>query len=91
MYFVYILMSLKDEQFYIGITEDVKMRFKNHIDGRVVSTRSRRPLKLIGYEFYWYKKEAGLREKYLKSSDGRKEIRLRYKQTISKLRIDEKS
>ncbi len=85
MYFVYVLISLRDKQFYVGITEDVKMRFKNHIEGKVISTRSRRPLKLVGYEFYWYKKEAGAREKYLKSSDGRKKMKLRYKQTIDKL------
>ena len=85
MYFVYVLMSLKDKQFYVGITKDVKMRLKNHVEGEVISTRNRRPLKLIGYEFYWFKKEAGAREKFLKSSDGRKEIRLRYKQTMEKL------
>jgi len=45
---------------------------KEHNFGKVSFTRARRPLKLIGYEAYNYKKEAENREGYLKSSDGKK-------------------
>ena len=78
-YYVYVLVSLKDKKFYVGLTENIKIRFNNHVVGKVRSTKNRRPLKLIGYEVYIMKKDAGRREKYLKSSDGRKEIRIRYK------------
>ncbi|MBU2635408.1 GIY-YIG nuclease family protein, partial [Patescibacteria group bacterium] len=30
MYYVYILLSKKDNDFYIGFTEDLKQRIKRH-------------------------------------------------------------
>lgn len=77
MYYVYILISQKDKNFYVGYSEDLKRRIQNHMDGRVESTKNRLPLKLICYEAYLTKKEAMRREKYLKSSDGRKDLRKR--------------
>jgi putative endonuclease len=50
MYYTYVLQSEKDNAFYIGFTEDLKLRFEHHSKGQVVSTRNRRPLKLIYYE-----------------------------------------
>lgn len=44
---------------------------------KVESTRNRKPMKLLCYEAYLTKGEAMRREKYLKSSDGRKDIRKR--------------
>lgn len=84
MHYVYILVSLKDKNFYVGLTKDLKLRLKKHIDGMVASTKNRRPLKLIGYEAYLFKQEAGAREKYLKSNDGRKEMKIRFKQSLTK-------
>ncbi len=87
MHFVYILISLKDKKFYVGMTGNLKERLKQHYEGVVFSTRSRRPLKLIGYEVYFEKHEAAMREKYLKTSDGRKEMRIRFKQSLENLKI----
>ncbi|MBI5872865.1 MAG: GIY-YIG nuclease family protein [Candidatus Omnitrophica bacterium] len=50
MYYVYVLLSLKDKKFYIGFSEDVKKRLADHNAGRNTSTKPRRPLKLIYYE-----------------------------------------
>lgn len=47
MYFVYILKSLKDGNFYIGRTNDLERRLGEHNRGRVRSTKSRRPFILI--------------------------------------------
>ncbi len=49
MAYVYLLKSLKDLKNYIGSTPDVFARFKLHENGKVESTKYRRPLKLIGY------------------------------------------
>ncbi|KKQ27027.1 MAG: hypothetical protein US42_C0016G0012 [Candidatus Magasanikbacteria bacterium GW2011_GWC2_37_14] len=84
MYYVYILLSLKDKKFYIGSTKDLRLRKSEHDNGKVDSTKHRRPLSLICYEAYPTKTEALLREKYLKTSDGRKEIRVRLKITLQK-------
>ena len=50
MYYVDVLLSLKDRKFYIGFSEDIKKRLADHSAGRNTSTKSRRPFKLIYYE-----------------------------------------
>jgi len=77
MYYVYILLSLKDKKFYVGYTSALKRRLIEHKNGKVKSTKNRRPLKLLCFEAYLFKKEAMNREKFLKSSDGRKDLRKR--------------
>ena len=64
---VYILKSEKDKKCYIGSTNDLRNRLKEHNNGRVFSTRSRRPLILIYYEAYRSEKDARNREKTLKN------------------------
>ena len=83
-YFVYVLLSQKDNNFYVGLTKNLKLRLKTHLEGGAESTRNRRPLVLIGYEVYVDKHDAAAREKYLKSSDGRKEIRIRFKRELAR-------
>jgi putative endonuclease len=82
MYYVYVLISFEDGKFYIGFTKDLKRRYKEHIQGKVSSTRYRVNLKLVLYEAYNYKKDALSREKYLKSSDGKKELKIRLKEEL---------
>jgi len=47
--YVYILLSLKDGNRYIGSTNNLERRFKEHREGLVKSTRFRRPIALIAY------------------------------------------
>ena len=82
MHFVYILQSVKDKKLYVGITKDLNLRLEKHRQGEVESTKNRRPLKLIGYEAYLTKEEAAKREKYLKSSDGKKELKIRFRNSL---------
>ncbi|MCF8107566.1 MAG: GIY-YIG nuclease family protein [Desulfohalobiaceae bacterium] len=41
MYYVYVLISLKDGKFYTGSTDDLKRRMNEHSSGKVVSTSKR--------------------------------------------------
>lgn len=75
---------MKDKKLYIGSTADLKKRFAAHERGGVAFTKHRRPLKLICYEAYQYKKEALKRERFLKSSDGEKDLRKRLTESLSK-------
>ncbi|MBM3204891.1 GIY-YIG nuclease family protein, partial [Candidatus Uhrbacteria bacterium] len=43
MYYVYVLLSLKDRELYIGYSTDVYERFEWHKSGRVTATTNRRP------------------------------------------------
>ena len=79
MYYVYILKSIKDKNFYTGYSEDLKRRLEEHSKSKVKSTKSRRPLQLICYEAYLDKETAEKREKFLKTSDGKLDVNRRLK------------
>jgi putative endonuclease len=74
-YFTYVLLSLKDKQFYSGFTTDLDNRTRRHSDGEVPSTKYRRPLVLIFYEAYLNKSDALRREKYFKTTKGKTTLR----------------
>lgn len=75
-YCVYILFSERDKQLYTGYTSNIEQRIINHNNGGTTSTRNRTPLKLIFCEFYLYKEDAEKREKYFKTTMGKKAIKL---------------
>jgi len=75
MYYVYVLLSLKDKKFYIGFTNDLKKRLKEHNSGNNISTKSRLPLELIYYEGHLSKKDTARREKYFKTTKGKSTLR----------------
>ena len=66
MFFVYILRSKRDENLYIGYTDDLRRRMQEHNSGKNQSTKFRRPFELIYYEAYRAKKDAKEREQNLK-------------------------
>jgi len=72
-------MSEKDSKMYVGYTGNLKLRFEQHSNGKVLSTKNRRPLKLIYSEACLCKADALHREKYLKTFHGKQFIRNRLK------------
>lgn len=66
MFYLYILKSKKDSNLYIGSTNDLKKRLSMHNDGKVFSTKLRRPFELIYYEAYRAESDARKRESNLK-------------------------
>ncbi len=83
MYYTYVLQSLKDGNFYIGFTEDLKLRFEQHDKGMVESTRNRRPFKLIYYEACMNREDALRREKYFKTYHGKMFLKRRLKSYLT--------
>jgi putative endonuclease len=83
MYYSYVLQSEKDNEFYIGFTKDLKLRFERHEKGLVESTKNRRPLKLIYYEACLNQKDATKREKYLKTYNGKRFLHNRLKSYLT--------
>ena len=86
MFYVYVLLSEPDGRFYVGSTGDLRRRVTEHQRGNVASTKHRSPLILVCYEAYRTKHEAERRERYLKSSDGKKDLRRRLVLPKSKAR-----
>jgi len=79
IYYTYVLQSLADNNFYTGFTSDIENRLKMHNNGLVKSTKDRRPLKLIYFEACLNQKDALHREKYLKTTYGKRYIKNRLK------------
>lgn len=70
--YVYVLRSVSDVNFYVGLTDDLKRRLQAHQGGCVLSTKARRPLELIYYEACRSRTDAARREKYLKTVWGKR-------------------
>ena len=82
MQYVYVLVSLKDKQFYTGYTGDLRKRIFQHDKGLNSSTKHRKPLKLIYYEACLSEEDAKAREKYLKSGMGKRYLKNRLKNSL---------
>ena len=78
-YYVYVLLSEKDKQFYTGYTFDLHSRIKHHESGKVASTKNRLPMRLVYYEGCLNQSDATPREKYLKTAWGKRYIKTRLK------------
>lgn len=77
MYYTYVLKSKTDKNLYIGWTDDLDTRIKDHNRGLVKSTSSRIPLEIVYYEACNSRVKAIKREKQLKSGFGRKYLKNR--------------
>ena len=86
MYYVYIL-SLKDNNLYTGATSNLKRRYNEHRNGKIISTRNKRPLKLIHYEAHLLKSDASRREKFLKTTEGKRLLRQQIKNCLLDLKV----
>lgn len=74
LFYTYVLESSKDDNRYIGITNDLKRRLEEHNKGVNKSTKYRRPFHLIYFEACLDKDDAMQREEYLKNTVGRRYI-----------------
>jgi len=83
MFFVYVLVSeVKSLRFYVGMTEDVDRRIKDHNQGKTRSTKGYAPWTLFYREEYKTRVEAREREKYLKSGSGKERIKEKWTQNL---------
>jgi len=71
MFYVYIIRSLKNNRNYIGSTNNLKRRLKEHNTGQSKYTSLTRPFKLIHSEEFNNRSDAVKRELFLKSGQGR--------------------
>lgn len=65
-YYVYVIQSRINGQIYVGSTNNLRVRFKEHNAGKVMSTKRYMPWKLIYYEAYISENMTRHREKALK-------------------------
>ena len=77
MHYVYVLQSGLDGNLYTGCTGDLRNRLRQHNEGKVPATQHRVPLKFIYYEASLSIDDAFRREKYLKTSYGKRYLKSR--------------
>lgn len=71
MFYVYLLRSLSaPDQRYIGVTDDLKKRFKQHNAGESSHTKKFVPWELVSYTAFTTRKKAEEFERYLKHGSG---------------------
>jgi len=83
-YYVYVLQSEKDHKFYTGCASNIQKRLEEHNSGKVSTTRNRRPLKLIYWEGCLNQQDAASRERYLKTTWGKRYIKSRLTEYIKR-------
>ncbi|OGK48266.1 hypothetical protein A3A93_02245 [Candidatus Roizmanbacteria bacterium RIFCSPLOWO2_01_FULL_38_12] len=83
MYYVYYL-QMANGQIYTGSTADLKKRILDHRRGNVNTTSKYLPVRLLGYEAYDMKSDAQRREKYLKTTEGKRFFRQQYRDILNK-------
>jgi putative endonuclease len=83
MYTVYVLHSKKENKFYIGLTENINRRLQEHKTGHNHTTLRYKTLKFIYLESYINKQDATRRERYFKTTAGKRTLRLMLKETLS--------
>ena len=71
MFTVYSLKSEKDGRIYVGFTEDLTRRLKEHNSGKTRSTKGWVPWKVIYTEAVDSREKARAKEIYLKSGIGK--------------------
>ncbi len=75
MFFVYILKSLKDNNLYIGRTNNLERRLREHNAGKVRSTKSRTPFVLLKHVETVSEYESVILEKEFKKGYKREELK----------------
>jgi putative endonuclease len=84
MHYIYILL-LNNKQLYTGFTSNLKRRITEHQSGKVRFTSQRLPVKLIHYEAYLYQSDAKRREKYLKTTEGKRFLKQQIRDLLLEL------
>lgn len=84
MFYVYCLDSLKNRKKYIGFTNDLKKRFKEHNNGTGCEfTKKNGPWKLIFYEAHLNEIDARKMELFYKSGYGREVLKDKIKNYLN--------
>ncbi|MCS7052308.1 MAG: GIY-YIG nuclease family protein [Ignavibacterium sp.] len=74
-FYVYILRSKVKDKYYVGHTNNIIRRLKEHNSGKSKFTKKYMPWELLYYEEFESQSEAITKEKYFKTTSGRRLIK----------------
>ena len=75
MFYAYIIKSVHRDYLYKGHCEDLDKRLKEHNSGITKSIKPYIPFEIVYFETFETREEAITREKYFKTSSGRKYLK----------------
>lgn len=74
-FYVYILRSKVKDKYYVGHSNNIIRRLKEHNSGKSKFTKKFMPWELLYYEEFESQSEAITKEKYFKTTSGRRLIK----------------
>jgi putative endonuclease len=77
VFYAYVIKSVNHNFYYKGHCQDPEARLRQHNSGMTKSIRPYFPFKLVYFESYPTEEEAICREKYLKTSAGRRFLKIK--------------
>lgn len=80
MYYVYVLQSKIGRKLYVGFSTDLQRRLREHQNKKVHTTARFGEIELIFYEAFKDEKDALRRESYLKTTQGKRALKLMLKE-----------
>lgn len=75
MQYLYILLNKAKTRTYTGVTDNVKRCLKDHNSGKVASSSPHGPYEVIHTESFATLSEAKQKEKFYKSTTGRRKLK----------------
>ncbi|HUW05047.1 MAG TPA: GIY-YIG nuclease family protein [Williamwhitmania sp.] len=72
MYYVYVIESINFGRYYKGMTQNLEQRLREHNAGKTRSNKAFAPFRLVYVEEFAVREDARKREKYFKSSAGKR-------------------
>ena len=82
MFYTYVFRSKTTGKLYAGFSADLKSRVKKHLAKGVYTTKRMGEVELIFYEAFKSKRDAQRREKYLKTTKGKRMLKLMLKESL---------
>ncbi|MFH1460381.1 MAG: GIY-YIG nuclease family protein [Candidatus Omnitrophota bacterium] len=82
MFYVYTLYDAENDKFYVGYTRDLKRRISEHKQGVVHTTVRFTKIEIVHYEGFVSEEDALRRERYFKTTKGKRTLRLMLQKTI---------
>jgi len=83
VFYTYVIQSIQSRKLYIGYSANLKRRMREHIGKNVYTTSHMGKIELIHYEAYKAESDARRREKYLKTTQGKRMLKLMLKDSLS--------
>ena len=82
-YYAYVLLCERTGTFYTGTTNNLERRLREHNEGKAYYTRNKLPVSLVYFEACLNKDDAYRRERYLKTSMGKRYLRNRLRKGLT--------